>query len=120
MMRYAAVAAGVLSMAFALPGTAQYSARRNGEIAQLEDSRNQISLSVITSVGNVAFEMKVKGQNVLFFPYASVEEFKARPALSGIPFLAPWANRLDEPALYANGKKYPFNMELGNVRGAHP
>jgi len=23
---------------------------------------------------------------------------------------------LDEPAFYANGKKYPFNLELGNVR----
>ena len=36
--------------------------------------------------------------------------------MSGIPFLAPWANRLDEPAFYANGKKYPFNLDLGNVR----
>ena len=48
------------------------------------------------------------------------EEFKAKPRLSGIPFLAPWANRLDEQAFYANGKKYPFDMELGNVRGARP
>jgi aldose 1-epimerase len=31
-----------------------------------------------------------------------------------------WANRLDEQAFYANGKRYAFNMELGNVRGAHP
>ena len=30
--------------------------------------------------------------------------------MSGIPFLAPWANRLDEAAFYANGKKYPFNL----------
>jgi aldose 1-epimerase len=38
----------------------------------------------------------------------------------GIPFLAPWANRLDEQAFYANGKRYTLNMGLGNVRGAHP
>ena len=34
--------------------------------------------------------------------------------------LAPWANRLDEQAFYANGKRYAFDMELGNVRGAIP
>ncbi len=42
------------------------------------------------------------------------------PGMGGIPFLAPWANRLDETAFYANGKKYPFNMGLGNVRGPIP
>jgi aldose 1-epimerase len=47
---------------------------------------------------------------------------KGRGILSaqGIPFLAPWANRLDEQAFYANGKRYAFDMNLGNVRGAHP
>jgi aldose 1-epimerase len=40
--------------------------------------------------------------------------------MSGIPFLAPWANRLDGPAFWANGKKYAFDMDLGNVRGATP
>ena len=43
--------------------------------------------------------------------------------MSGIPFLAPWANRLDETAFYANGKKYSFSLELGNVRAGqnnHP
>jgi aldose 1-epimerase len=57
---------------------------------------------------------------VLRFPYASLDEFTRRPGLSGSPFLGPWANRLDEQAFYANGKKYAFDMELGNVRGAHP
>ena len=48
------------------------------------------------------------------------EDFKAKPAMSGIPFLGPWANRLDEQAFYANGVRYPFDMALGNVRGAIP
>jgi len=64
--------------------------------------------------------MKVRGQDVLRWPSASVEDFKARPMLSGIPFLGPWANRLDQQAFYANGRKYAFDMELGNVRGAIP
>jgi aldose 1-epimerase len=40
--------------------------------------------------------------------------------MSGIPFLGPWANRLDEQAFYANGKRHPFDMTLGNVRGEIP
>jgi aldose 1-epimerase len=64
--------------------------------------------------------MKVSGQGVPRFPYASIEEFKARPSLVGIPFLGSWANRLDEQGFYANGKKYDFNMSLGNIRGAIP
>ena len=30
-----------------------------------------------------------------------------------MPLLAPFANRLDETAFYANGKKYNFDLELG-------
>ena len=40
--------------------------------------------------------------------------------MNGIPLLAPFANRLDETAFYANGKKYSFDMGLGNVRGPIP
>jgi len=98
----------------------QYAARRSGETILLEDTKSQTSVSILPSVGNVAFSMKVKGQEILRWPYASVEEFKTRPALSGIPFVGPWANRLDEQAFYANGKRYAFDMDLGNVRGAIP
>ena len=73
----------------------------------------------MTSVSN-AYEMVVKGQNVIRVPFATVDDFRARPGLNGIPLLAPFANRLDEQAFYANGKKYNFDMELGNVRGAIP
>jgi aldose 1-epimerase len=98
----------------------RYAARQHDGVVQLEDSRTQTVVSIVPSIGNVTFDMTVKGQRILWFPYASVAEFKQRPALAGIPFLAPWANRLDEPAFYANGKKYAFNLDLGNVRGPHP
>ncbi|MCM3879814.1 MAG: aldose 1-epimerase [Vicinamibacterales bacterium] len=111
-----------LTMAVPMVADAQqYSARRNGDIVTLEDSKAQTVVSIITSVGNMAYEMKVKGQNVLRFPFASIDEFKAKPnGLHGIPLLAPWANRLDEQAFYANGKRYAFDMQLGNVTGAIP
>jgi aldose 1-epimerase len=98
----------------------QYTARQDGDIVELQDTRSQTTVSIVPSVGNIAFSMKVKGQEILRWPFASVAEFKAKPAMQGIPFMGPWANRLDEQAFYANGRRYPFDMDLGNVRGAIP
>src|SRR4051812_11980591 len=123
MIRARLVTAAFLVVAAGFAGSAQqqqqqqqqqhYAKRSDGDVVHLEDSRNQTVVSVIPSVGNIAFELKVKGTNVLRWPYASVADFKARPALSAIPFLAPWANRLDEQAFYANGTRYAFDMALG-------
>jgi len=111
----------LLVLLASLPAAAQrYVARQDGDVVRLDDRGTQTSVSLLPSVGNIAFDMTVNGHKVLRWPYASVEEFKGRPTLSGIPFLGPWANRLDEQAFYANGKKYTFDMELGNVRGAIP
>ena len=98
---------------------ARYTAKQTADVVQLRDSRTDTTVSVLTTVSN-AYEMVVKGQNVIRVPFASVDEFRARPGLNGIPLLAPFANRLDEQAFYANGVKYNFDMELGNVRGAIP
>jgi hypothetical protein len=51
----------------ALPAAAQYSVRRNGDVVQLVDAATQTTLSVLASVGNIAFEMKVKGENGFAF-----------------------------------------------------
>ena len=89
-------------------------------VVRLTDASHGVEVSIVPSVGNEAYEMKVHGKNILHFPYPDVSEFQKRPALSGIPFLAPWGNRLDQQAFWANGKKYQFDMQLGNVRGANP
>src|SRR5205823_4810311 len=80
------------------------------------DSAHGIEVSVVPSIGNIAYEIKVHGKNVLWFPYASVADFKNKPQLCAVPFLAPWANRLDQFGFWANGKKYLLNKDLGNVR----
>ena len=102
------------------PVDGPYSARRTGDVVQLEDARTHTIVSIAPPVGNIAFEMNVNGQRVLYWPYASIDEFKARPAMSGIPFLGPWADRLDEQAFFANGRRFAFDMQLGNVRGEMP
>jgi aldose 1-epimerase len=98
---------------------ARYTVKQTGDIVQIQDTREQISVSILTTVSN-AYEVTVKGQDVIRKGFSTVDEFRARPGLNGIPYLAPFANRLDEQAFYANGKKYNFDMELGNVRGTIP
>ena len=99
---------------------AQYKAERVGDVIKLSDLQHKTSVSILPGMGDFVFEMLVNGQNVLHFPYASVEDYEQHPSFSGIPFLAPWANRLDEQGFWANGKHYLFNMSLGNVRGETP
>jgi aldose 1-epimerase len=94
------------AIALAAPAAAQYSSRRTADLVQLEDAANHVVVSIAPLAGNLTREMSVNGRNIL--------------GSLGIPFMAPWANRLDEQAFYANGKRYAFDMDLGNVRGAHP
>jgi aldose 1-epimerase len=99
---------------------AAYSARQIGAVVELNDGRSQTAVSILPTLGNLTVEMKVKGHNVLRFPFKSAADYKGGSGSIGIPFLAPWADRLDEQAFYANGKRYAFDMSLGNVRGTNP
>ena len=109
----------ILASAHFAAAQPRYSAKQTGDIVQLRDTKTDTTVSVMTSVSN-GYEMVVKGQDLIRMTFATVDDFRARPGLNGIPLLAPFANRLDEPAFYANGKKYNFDMELGNVRGPIP
>ena len=113
----------VLLMVLAAPGLAlaqaRYTVTTNGDVVQLRDTRADVIVSVLTPVSN-AYEMVVKGENVIRMPFRTVDELRARPNLNGIPLMAPFANRLDETAFWANGKKYNFDMENGTVRGPIP
>jgi aldose 1-epimerase len=89
-------------------------------IVQLSDGAHGVEVSIVPSIGNLAYEMKVHGRNILHFPYPDVSAFARQPAQCAIPLLAPWANRMTEGGFWANGKKYVFNLGLGNVRGDLP
>jgi aldose 1-epimerase len=59
-----------LCWAGAFPAAAaDYAAQRRGDIVQLEDNTTQTVVSIVPSVGDIAFQLRVKGQNVLHWPY---------------------------------------------------
>src|SRR6476659_3039471 len=108
-----------VALMLATPAAAQrYTARQDGDVIELADTTAQMNVSVVWSMSN-AWRIQVKGKD-LVRASATLADFEARPGLNGVPFLAPFANRLDETAFYANGKKYNFDLELGNVRGPIP
>jgi aldose 1-epimerase len=123
-MRAYGIAAVWWALASAGASAQNYSAAKmsdhGAEIIRLRDAANDVEVSIMPSVGNRAYEMKVHGKNILYFASGDAGEFQRRPELNGIPFLAPWADLLNEPGFMANGKHYVFNMELGNVRGKMP
>jgi aldose 1-epimerase len=86
------------------------------DIVRLVDAAYGVEVSIAPSLGNNAYEMKVHGNAVLWSPYESLGEFKRKPVFMGVPFLAPWANRLDEDGFWANGHKYSLNAALNNFR----
>ena len=99
-----------LLMTLAL-ASSRYTVTATPDLVVLTDRTAGVVVSIAPKNGNNAFSMKVKGHEVLWW---------SPPQMSGIPFLGPWANRLDEQAFWANGRRYPFDMTLGNVRGAIP
>lgn len=101
---------------FAQNYTAQQTSDHGVDIVRLTDAADGVEVSMIPSLGNLAYEMKVHGKNILSVSAADVGELKKGHGSGGNPFLAPWANRLAEPDFWANGKKYVFNPALGNIR----
>jgi aldose 1-epimerase len=103
----------------AAPAAAQrYTAKQDGDVVTLEDTTAKMHVAVVASMGK-AWQIQVNGQN-LVRTSPSLESFLANSGLNGMPLLAPFANRLDETAFYANGKKFTFDLGLGNVRGPIP
>src|SRR5262249_16937895 len=86
------------------------------EVVYLADSKTRSEVWIAPSMGNNAYQMKVAGQPVFVFPYASLAEWKAKPVQVGNPFLAPWANRIDQETYWVNGTKYLLNPDLKNFR----
>ncbi len=86
------------------------------QVVRLTDARRHVEVSIVPGIGNIAYSMKVNGHEILYMPTRSLSELQAKPDLGGVPFLAPWANRIDGMSYWANGKQYLLNPDLGTLR----
>jgi aldose 1-epimerase len=113
-------AAALLAALPLMTEAANYSAQRvtvdGFEVVRLTDESHKAQVSIAPALGNNAYEFRVNGKNIMWFPQASLADYKAKPTFSGNPLLAPWANRLDHDGFYANGKHYVLNPHLNNYR----
>jgi len=82
---------------------------------RLTDALHAVEVAIVPSIGNRAYRMLVRGENILYFPFDNPSALKGDRHLSGIPFLAPWANRMPE-GFHANGKYYRFNPDSETIR----
>lgn len=85
-------------------------------IIQLGDRETDSTVSITPEFGNNAFEFRQHGHNYLWQPAAGFPAFFDRKALFGVPFLAPWANRLDQDSYWVGNAQYTLNRRLGNIR----
>jgi aldose 1-epimerase len=86
------------------------------DIVRLTDVAHGVEVSIAPSIGNHAYAMRVHGKNILYSTLSDSDQLKQTSSANGIPFLAPWANRMADGGFWANGKKYTFNAGLGSVR----
>lgn len=81
----------------------------------LTDAKREMDFGLVPDIGNFAYEFKVNGKDVLFFRDTFADYLQKRSLDGGIPFLAPFANRIDGEQYYFQGKKYLLNDSLGNI-----
>jgi len=100
--------------------SSRYSATRTVadgvETVRLADAARETEVAIAIGAGNMAYELKVRGANFLWFPFADPAELLEHPKFCGVPFLAPWANRLDGDSYWVNGKQYTLNAAIANFR----
>jgi aldose 1-epimerase len=115
-MKTLLVVLAACTTALAANYTAQQTTDHGVDVVRLADADRGVEVSILPSVGNRAVEFKVHGKNILYVPSTDVAALAAKPALNGVPFLAPWANRLDGPGFWANGERYELKAGLGNYQ----
>lgn len=86
----------------------------------LVDAKRKMDFGVVPDLGNFAYQFKVNDKDVLITPSSFQAYLEKHWFGWGIPFLAPWANRIDQDFYYFQGKKYLLNDALGNILRVPP
>lgn len=94
--------------------------RRDGlRTIKLTDSQTGLAAEIAPDAGNNAFSLNLAGNEFLWRPDRPLDDLVQHRFLFGTPFLAPWANRLEENWYWVDGSQYHLNPGLGNLRFDH-
>jgi aldose 1-epimerase len=85
-------------------------------IVELHDSEWPAKVSVVPSIGNIAYEFLSKGTPVIWAPEGSPGKLLERKGLAGVPLLAPWANRIESDTYRIGVGTHQIDPSLGNIR----
>jgi aldose 1-epimerase len=108
------VTAGAIAYPPAVRAQARYDVSQTGDVVTLFDRQTDLVVRVLTTASN-AYQMTVKGEDVIRKNWSTLDDIRPRMGLNGVPLLWPYANRLEEQAFHANGRKYTFDQGLGNT-----
>src|SRR5690348_12749418 len=89
---------------------------RDIDVIRLVDAARAMEVYLAPCIGNMAYAFIVGGKNILWFPFSDPQALQAQPAFCGIPFLAPWANRIDGDTYWVNVKRFLLNPLLAILR----
>jgi len=110
----------MLPTLFLMTLSAQYRIAEQTEdgipVQVLVDEAHQMEVRIAASIGHNAYSLRIKGRELLWTPFARFSEAKAKPALFGNPFLAPWANRIDGLSYWVHGRERKLDPAKGNLR----
>ena len=109
----------LLGLPPALPGADNYAASQEvveGHLTyHLTDSSRKMNAGVVPDMGNFLYQFKVDGKDAVIPPDSFRSYLERHWFCCGIPFLEPWANRIDHDYYYFLGNKYLLNDSLGNL-----
>ncbi len=89
------------------------------QVICLRDSEADLRAEVLPEAGLNTAALILKGHNFLWRPELPLSDIVDRKLMFGIPFLAPWANRLNANSYWVNGAKFEINRGLMNIRPDH-
>lgn len=100
-----------------------YSVRESSEdgfaTVELIDNGSDVKAVVVPQLGNNTIALTLRGLNFLWRPDRTLRDLLAARSLFGIPFLAPWANRLSKKEYWVGDRCYQLNASFGNLRFDH-
>ena len=99
--------------------SAEESTRDGFRTIRIADDGTGLSAEVVPDAGNNTLSLALGDKEFLWRPDRPLDELVQHRYLFGIPFLSPWANRLEENWYWVDGSQYHINPGLGNIRFDH-